>query len=111
MTIRCPYGSSDDAWEDQTHVRAYFMQSFGYFSQPYYWRADYGYHGDWQPVEITLRMTKSRYDAIPQHALLQTINRERNVVQEMVCILEAIKPLREPRREFQKLPSVRVAIA
>src|SRR5262245_44004550 len=35
--IRVPYGSSDDAWEDQTHVRAYFLQSFGYFSQPYYW--------------------------------------------------------------------------
>jgi len=39
--VRCPYGSSDDAWEDPTHVRPYFMNSFGYFSQPFYWRAQY----------------------------------------------------------------------
>src|SRR5688572_28200923 len=26
--IRVPHGASDDAWEDQTHVRAYFAQSF-----------------------------------------------------------------------------------
>src|SRR5262245_8385571 len=24
LTIRTPHGGSDDAWEDQTHVRAYF---------------------------------------------------------------------------------------
>lgn len=32
--IRLPHGASDDAWEDPTHVRSYFQQSFGYFSQP-----------------------------------------------------------------------------
>src|ERR1044072_7664210 len=42
IRIYCPYGSSDDAWEDQTHVRAYFLNSWGYFAQPLYWRADYG---------------------------------------------------------------------
>ena len=47
--IRVPYGSSDDAFEDPTHVQRYFLNSFGYFSQPSYWRADYGYRGDWQP--------------------------------------------------------------
>lgn len=31
-----PYGSSDDAFEDPTHVRQYFLNSFGYFSQPFY---------------------------------------------------------------------------
>jgi len=31
MTIRIPHGSSDDAWEDPTHERAYFANSFGYF--------------------------------------------------------------------------------
>src|SRR6478735_424319 len=35
--FRLPYGSSDDAYEDPTHVRQYFLNSFGYFSQPYYW--------------------------------------------------------------------------
>src|SRR5215472_12108282 len=46
--FRCPYGSTDDADEDPTHVRRMFAGSWGYFSQPLYWRADYGYRGDWQ---------------------------------------------------------------
>lgn len=41
--FRVPYGSSDDAFEDPTHVRQYFRSSFKYFSQPLYWRTDYGY--------------------------------------------------------------------
>src|SRR5438034_1003306 len=36
--FRTPYGSSDDAYEDPTHVRQYFLNSWSYFSQPYYWR-------------------------------------------------------------------------
>src|SRR4051812_3683467 len=41
-TFSCPYGSSDDADTDPTHVRRYFWDSWGFFSQPYFWRADYG---------------------------------------------------------------------
>jgi SAM-dependent methyltransferase len=55
LVIRCPHGASDDAWEDPTHVRAFFARSFGYFSQPFYWLADYGYRGDWQPAKIVLK--------------------------------------------------------
>ena len=62
MTVRCPYGSSDDAWEDPTHVRAIFLQSFGYFSQPYYWRADYGYRG---------RLADGPAGPLPGHGALQ----------------------------------------
>jgi hypothetical protein len=29
LVIRCPHGASDDAWEDPTHVRAFFARSFG----------------------------------------------------------------------------------
>ena len=55
MVIRVPHGASDDAWEDPTHVRAYFSNSFGYYSQPYYWRADYGYRGDWLHEKLQQR--------------------------------------------------------
>jgi SAM-dependent methyltransferase len=44
--IRVPHGASDDAWEDPTHLRGYFQSSSGYFSQQFYWRADYHYRGD-----------------------------------------------------------------
>jgi SAM-dependent methyltransferase len=107
--IRVPYGSSDDAWEDPTHVRAYFPQSFGYFSQPYYWRADYGYRGDWQPVQITLSLDGKTYSQMSRSVLFETINKKRNVVREMVCILEAIKPARPPQRELQKTPVMNIS--
>jgi len=47
--FRCPYGSTDDADEDPTHVRRMFAGSWGYFGQPHYWRAQYN--------------TKDEYDA------------------------------------------------
>src|SRR5258708_31966184 len=39
--FRCPYGSTDDADEDPTHVRRMFAGSWGYFGQPHYHRAQY----------------------------------------------------------------------
>jgi SAM-dependent methyltransferase len=99
VTIRVPYGSSDDAWEDPTHVRAYFPGSFGYFSQPYFWRADYGFRGDFRPLTITLF-------TVDGQSTLQRINAERNVVTEMVAVLEAVKPIREARKELQTAPQI-----
>ena len=31
MLLKLPYGSSDAAWEDPTHVRPYFLHSFRFF--------------------------------------------------------------------------------
>jgi SAM-dependent methyltransferase len=109
--IRVPYGSSDDAWEDPTHVRAYFLQSFGYFSQPFYWRADYGYRGDWQPIRITLIMDGKIYGRMSRKVLFGKVNNQRNVVQEMVCELDAVKPIRPPRRELQMPPAIDIAFS
>jgi predicted SAM-dependent methyltransferase len=105
MTVRVPYGSSDDAFEDPTHVRNIFVGSFGYFSQPYYWRADYGYRGDWVTESITLEIAQ-HLRQLPEAELWDRIHRERNVVVEMVVILRAVKPIREPLRELQVVPRV-----
>ena len=109
--VRMPYGSSDDAWEDQTHVRAYFIQSFGYFSQPYYWRADYGYRGDWQPRRITLSVDANLCGGLELPAIHEMIRSRRNVVGEMVAELIAVKPAREPRRDLLELPRVDIQLA
>jgi len=99
--IRVPHGGSDDAWEDPTHVRAYFPKSFGFFSQPFYWRADYGYRGDWDPEKVGLLVDRSRCAGLsPQEIYARTLN-ERNLVREMICELRAVKPRREPKRELQ----------
>lgn len=105
MTIRVPYGSSDDAFEDPTHVRQIFTGSFGYFSQPYYWRADYGYRGDWLTESITLEVAENLRH-LPEPELWDRIHRDRNVIVEMVATLRAIKPIREPKRELQIVPRV-----
>jgi SAM-dependent methyltransferase len=104
-----PYGSSDDAFEDPTHVRQYFANSFGYFSQPYYWRADYGYRGDWQPEVITLKIHRQRCDGKTADQVLQEVMSLRNVVLEMTVVLIAVKPIRAPLRELQVPPRIEIA--
>jgi len=99
--FRVPYGSSDDAMEDPTHVRLCFLQTFAYFSQPLYWRADYGYRGDWKTELIRLLVSKKRYQGKSHQEVMEDVMRVRNVVQEMIVELVAVKPIREPKRELQ----------
>lgn len=104
LTIRVPHGASDDAWEDPTHVRPYFLQSFGYFSQPYHWRTQgYGYQADWQPEKVTL-MVDREHAGRNKTELLNRIQHERNLVREMVAVLRKVSPIRERRRELIQLP-------
>jgi SAM-dependent methyltransferase len=108
LTIRVPHGASDDAWEDPTHKRAYFSQSFGYFSQPYYWRADYGYRGDWAMDDLELFVPRDEFVKQPPDVLLHRINRERNLVVEMCATLHAVKPVRPASRELLAAPPIRL---
>ena len=107
--IRVPHGASDDAWEDQTHVRPYFVGSFGFFAQPWYWRADYGYRGDWQPERVTLRVDRALVVDPDAQRFFRRIQTERNLVREMVAELRAVKPARAPKRELMRPPAVTIA--
>lgn len=101
LTVRLPYGGSDSAFEDPQHKRPYFLQSFEYFSQPCYWRADYGYRGDWKTKARNLLINKHEFpDSIELKELMFMVNTMRNVVLEFYVELEAVKPLREPLREL-----------
>lgn len=106
--IRCPHGASDDADEDPTHLRRLFPGSFGYFAQPWYWRADYGYRGDWQATRIELHVPRAIHEREPVDTILERIRRERNVVVEMVGWLEAVKPARAPDPALRSLPPVTI---
>ena len=105
LTVRTPYGSSDDADEDPTHVRRYFIGSWGYFSQPFFWKADYNFRGDWAVEKLTLIVSKVFIDMKPE-ALLLKVMRERNMVKEMIVILRAVKPIRPPLKELQQQTTV-----
>lgn len=98
-----PYGSSDDAWEDPTHVRPYFIGSWMYFAQPTYYRADYGYRGDWETEAVVLDL----YDA--KHAddvLMADVMTLRNVVARQTVQLRAVKPARQPNQDLITKPNV-----
>jgi SAM-dependent methyltransferase len=101
--FRCPYGSTDDADEDPTHVRRIFPGSWGYFSQPYYWRVagSYGYRGDWQLTDLTLAVFPEFRDCTDEE-LWSMIRFQRNVVAEMTAQLRCVKPARKPLRELQE---------
>lgn len=108
--IRIPYGSSDDAFEDPTHVRQYFHASFGYFSQPFYWRADYGFRGDWQTERVSLLLPKIDNDGLSVDEIMQKVRTLRNQVKEMVVELRAIKPVRAPLAELQCAPAIELVL-
>jgi SAM-dependent methyltransferase len=109
--IRVPHGASDDAWEDPTHLRGYFQSSFGYFSQPFYWRADYNYRGDWQVEQLHLIVARQVYAGMSAAAIMKEVANRRNVVQEMVADLRAVKPIRQPLRELQVPPRIEILLA
>ncbi len=102
LVIRVPHGASDDAWEDPTHVRSFFQQSFGYFSQPYYWRADYGYRGDWRLEGLQMLVSGQAFEGKSPEAIMASVRTHRNVVREMVAEMRAVKPIRAPLKELQE---------
>lgn len=104
-----PYGSSDDAWEDPTHVRPYFIQSSIYFGQPAYWRADYGYVADWDTALITLALPESRYKSASAEQAMEHIMSFRNVVLQMTYDFVAVKPAR-PREPLEGQPNIQLAL-
>lgn len=106
LIIRGPYGSSDDAHEDPTHCRLLFANSFAYFSQPTYWRADYGYRGDWETEQIVLFVRKSENEGLTAEEVLRKVNQLRNVVLEVYAVLKAVKPIRPPDRSLQKAATI-----
>jgi len=109
--FRVPYGSHDDAYTDPTHVRPYFMGSWGYFSQPFYWRADYGYRGDWDPGYLRLLVDGKTFAGCNTKEILEGVMTLRNVVHEMTAVLTAVKPVREPRKELQSKPQIEFQLA
>ena len=111
LTVRVPYGSSDDADQDPTHVRRYFVRSFYYFSQLGYTHFDYGYGGDWNTESIVLTVDRARHAGKSFDQLYEEVRSQRNVVLEMIAALSAVKPVRPPgsmkappmRLEFQQV--------
>ena len=109
--LATPYGSSDDAWEDPTHVRPYFANSWAAFSQPYHWRsAGYGYTADWQVEEVVLQLRREAYHDVPASQAYADVQHRRNVVVQMVTVLRAVKPARGRDRALLGAPEFKLQL-
>ncbi len=102
LVVDFPYGSSNDADEDPTHVRRIFENSFMYFGQPAYWRADYGYRGDWDVEEVVLKLDEAHPLYSDPEAMLKRLPYERNIVSYGHAKLYARKPARPPKKELMR---------
>jgi SAM-dependent methyltransferase len=109
--FRVPYGSSDDAFEDPTHVKPYFLNSFSYFAQPYYWFADYGYRGDWLIEKRILWVDANTHQGKNAEQIMFEVKTFRNIVKEMIVELRAIKPIREPKQELWVESPIEIVLA
>jgi SAM-dependent methyltransferase len=106
MVVRVPHGGNDDAWVDPTHQRPYYPRSFSYFSQPKYYRFDYGYLGDWECQKIYLATPLVRQRSMSKDQALKSIHFERNLCSEMVAILRAVKPARPRDKSLATAPKI-----
>ncbi len=109
--IRVPHGASDDAYEDPTHIQQYFHGSFGYFSQPFYWRADYGYRGDWKVEKIEMLVPREPNEGVPADQIMEKVNTLRNQVLEIAAELSAVKPIRPASKELQTSPPLQILLS
>jgi SAM-dependent methyltransferase len=98
-----PYGSSDDAWEDPTHVRPYFINSWAFFAQPTYFRADYGYRADWKLSRLVLEVDGTPDDDETVLAAVMTL---RNVVKRQLVEMVAVKPPRPCDRDLMEMAPI-----
>lgn len=103
LVIITPYGSSDNADEDPTHVRRVFKDTFFYFSQAWYGQADYGYRGDWDYRLRQFKVDASLFDnSVTEEQIGLAVGQMRNVVLEFLVELVAVKPARAPGTKLER---------
>lgn len=91
LYIITPYGATDEAWADPTHVRPQYPGSFGYYGQHHYHSADYGYRGDWEIKGMVVEV----YEIFKGVKNLDVIiRRSRNVCRNIHVLMRAVKPAR-----------------
>lgn len=110
MRALCPYGSSDDAWEDPTHKRPWTRGSWAPLDARYYWRTSYGYLGDWDLERVILKIPIDRVRGETGEQIFRRVEQERNVVQEMEAHLACVKPARLPDGQPQLTQNIELDV-
>lgn len=103
VEFHVPYGSSDDADTDPTHVRRYFLDSWMYFTASTYKRSDYGLRANWQVTATHLNLQEGV--PLEPDELEYRLRHARNIVHTMKVVLQACEQGVElPRPEVKFFP-------
>ena len=114
LWVSCPYGYSEDAWADPTHVRPIIHRFFTYLSQPKYYSFDYGYTGDWQAVAsyfilwddgIAAELSQT-FKSKSNESISSYFKKNPELVREIGCDLMAIKPSRDRHKPLMAIPQL-----
>lgn len=108
LVIMTPYGSSDNAWEDPTHVRPIFKDTYIYFNPLAYARADYGVDFDWKYKMREFRLDSTFFaEDVSDEQVALAVATMRNVVKEFIVELIAVKPARKigPEQKDADVPT------
>lgn len=96
LVIITPYGSSDNAWEDPTHVRPIFKDTYIYYNPLAYNRADYGVDFDWSFRRRQFSLDSTFFDDnVSDEQIGLAVATMRNVVKEFLVEMVAVKPARQ----------------
>lgn len=103
LIIVSPYASSDDAWEDPTHVRAFTEKTWAYFDKRLYQKEGHAgsYESDvdftFEAVEVGLipsQWAQQTADNLARQGHLNALEHmkmvNRNVIKEMIAVLRKV---------------------
>ena len=104
LVAATPYASSDDAWDDPTHVRVFTQNSWHYFNKDLYAKKGHAGHYN-SPVDFKFEVvsvsliptpeTKQRMESMAKKGHLNIVDmlvkHERNIVQEMIAVLRKVE--------------------
>jgi SAM-dependent methyltransferase len=94
LGLVAPYASSDDAWEDPTHVRAFTEKSWAYFDRRLYERPDH-YGSYTSDVDFCFEVESLYlvpYEAVVNDPDLENKKRYlRNIIREQIVVLRKVE--------------------
>ena len=94
LHIRVPHGGSDDAWEDPTHVRAFFPGSFAYYTEHLYDNAQTSSYVDrfWKVKQINC-VPAPEFEKQSKDEIMKASKFMRNSILEIQAVLTPIHTL------------------
>lgn len=100
IEVRCPYFTSPRAFQDPTHRRYICREMFNYFSRPWQIAAKVDHYAARCDFEVltTQLLVSDEWHSRAEEAKQWAVGHYVNVVDEIIVLMRAHKPMREPAK-------------